>query len=124
MIYIYSKSFFPRKTFGFEADQEDEISDEDEDDGLDENDSDCHTIRVSKKEKSKDPIALDNGFFFAKFPQRKIMILRNLDDFADPNFDSSRTMVFEHNRLIRPCLIGRKFSVFSIQTFQKQGKHV
>ena len=69
MIYIYSKSFFPRKTFGFEADQEDEISDEDEDDGLDENDSDCHTIRVSKKEKSKDPIALDNGFFLAKFPQ-------------------------------------------------------
>ena len=76
MIYIYSKSFFPRKTFGFEADQEDEISDEDEDDGLDENDSDCHTITVSKKEKS------------------------------------------------RPCLVGRKFSVFSIQTFRKQGKHV
>ena len=25
---------------------------------------------------------------------------------------------------IRPCLVGRKFSVFSIQTFRKQGKHV
>ena len=24
----------------------------------------------------------------------------------------------------RPCLVGRKFSVFSIQTFRKQGKHV
>ena len=25
---------------------------------------------------------------------------------------------------IRPCLVGRKFSVFYIQTFRKQGKHV
>ena len=24
---------------------------------------------------------------------------------------------------IRPCLVGRKFSIFSIQTFRKQGKH-
>ena len=28
------------------------------------------------------------------------------------------------NENIRSCLIGRKFSVFSIQTFRKQGKHV
>ena len=88
-LHIQQELFF-KKNFGFEADQEDEISDEDEDDGLDENDFDCHTIRVSKKEKSKDPIALDNGFFLAKCPQRKIMILRNLDDFAHPNFDSSQ----------------------------------
>ena len=27
-------------------------------------------------------------------------------------------------RNLRPCLVGRKFSVFSIQTFRKQGKHV
>ena len=25
---------------------------------------------------------------------------------------------------IRPCLVDRKFFVFSIQTFRKQGKHV
>ena len=26
--------------------------------------------------------------------------------------------------IFRPGLVGRKFSVFSIQTFRKQGKHV
>ena len=27
-------------------------------------------------------------------------------------------------KFVRPCLVGRKFSVFSIQTFRKQGKRV
>ena len=27
-------------------------------------------------------------------------------------------------KIFRPCLVGRKFSVFCIQTFRKQGKRV
>ena len=29
-----------------------------------------------------------------------------------------------HFKQFRPCLVGRKFSVFCIQTFRKQGKRV
>ena len=37
--------------------------------------------------------------------------------------DKSESEIKVKERL-RPCLVGRKFSVFSIQTFRKQGKHV
>ena len=30
----------------------------------------------------------------------------------------------DEKRSFRPCLVGRKFSVFCIQTFRKQGKRV
>ena len=41
--------------------------------------------------------------------------------------DSTRMEVEEDPYLstwIRPCLVGRKFSVFFFQTFRKQGKRV
>ena len=31
---------------------------------------------------------------------------------------------FYELKKVRPCLVGKKFSVFSIQTFRKQGKRV
>ena len=33
-------------------------------------------------------------------------------------------LIPQFHKSIRPCLVGRKFYVFSIQTFRKQGKHV
>ena len=38
--------------------------------------------------------------------------------------NSTIPLILENDRWLKPCLIGRKFSVFSIQTFRKQGKHV
>ena len=38
--------------------------------------------------------------------------------------DDVMSLVELGNGFIRSCLAGRKFSVFSIQTFRKQGKHV
>ena len=49
---------------------------------------------------------------------------------CDFSFDSSiGNPARQHNWVvregwIRPCLVGRKFSVFCIQTFRKQGKRV
>ena len=36
----------------------------------------------------------------------------------------NQVAVEESKQTFRPCLVGRKFYVFSIQTFRKQGKYV
>ena len=37
---------------------------------------------------------------------------------------AAAAMGMNPDEMLRPCLVGRKFSVFCIQTFRKQGKRV
>ena len=43
---------------------------------------------------------------------------------CNKSFNSNHEIQTYTLDVFRPCLVGRKFFVFSIQTFRKQGKHV
>ena len=56
------------------------------------------------------------------------LLQRGFEEGEEPINGSSatwgKTVVDSHGECVRPCLVGRKFSVFSIQIFLKQGKRV